>query len=92
MCQFLSLYKVRLCSGGLFFVDSVRQCWNVDLGDDFWKLFVTLLIVRVQIQVLHLPDFFWLLPPVLIPMLSRADRALAEQFRIFQALVSGKDT
>ena len=45
-------------------VDSVRRCWNVDLGDDFWKLFVTLLIVGVRIQVLDLLDVFWLLPPV----------------------------
>ena len=45
-------------------VDSVPQCWNVDLGDDFWKLFVTLLIVGVRIQVLDLLDVFWLLPPV----------------------------
>ena len=45
-------------------VDSVRLCWNVDLGDDFWKLFVTLLIVGVRIQVLDLLDVFWLLLPV----------------------------
>ena len=45
-------------------VDSVRRCWNVDLGDDFWMLGVTLLIVGVRIQVLELLDVFWLLPPV----------------------------
>ena len=45
-------------------VDSVRRCWNVDLGDDFWKLFLPLLIVGVRIQVLDLLDVFWLLPPV----------------------------
>ena len=45
-------------------VDSVRQCGNVDLGDDFWKLFVMLLIVGVRIQVPDLLDVFWLLPPV----------------------------
>ena len=37
-------------------VDSIRRCWNVDLGDDFWKLFVTLLIVGVRLQVLDLLD------------------------------------
>ena len=45
-------------------VNSVRRYWNVGLGDDFWKLFVTLLIVGVRIQVLDLLDVFWLLPPV----------------------------
>ena len=36
----------------------------MDLGDDFWKLFMTLLIVGVRIQVLDLLDVFWLVPPV----------------------------
>ena len=45
-------------------VDSVRRYWNVDLGDDFWKVFVRLLIVGVRNLVLDLLDVFWLLPPV----------------------------
>ena len=45
-------------------VNSVRRCWNVDLGDDLGKLFVTLLTVGVRTQVLDPLDVFWLLPPV----------------------------
>ena len=45
-------------------VDSVCRCRNVDLGDHFWKLFVTLLIVGVRIQVFDLLDVFWLLLPL----------------------------
>ena len=54
----------KVVQGWIGVVESVRGCSNVDLGDDFWKLFVTLLIGEVRIHVLDLLDVFWLLPPV----------------------------
>ena len=45
-------------------VYSVHLYWNVDLGDDFWKLFVTLLKWVFLIHVFDLPNVFWLLPRV----------------------------